>query len=61
VSSKFEHHAPRKLDFMMKIIDVVMFLMKEDVYYRARFLQMFADMPRFGLTEHELDNIKRWR
>lgn len=51
----------RKLEFMMKIKDIVMFLMKEDIYYRARFLDMFSGLPRFEITIDESDNIQRWR
>lgn len=51
----------RKLDFMMKIKDIVMFLMKEDIYYRARFFELFSNLPRFELNQDEIDNITRWR
>lgn len=61
LSQNFEHSMPRKLKFMTQILDIVMFLMKEDIYYRARFLDMFYHMPRFEITETESENIQRWR
>lgn len=61
LSQYFEHDVPRKITFMSQIVDIVMFLMKEDIYYRARFLDMFRDMPRFEITENETENIQRWR
>lgn len=51
----------RKLDFMVKIKDIIMFLMKEDIYYRARFFELFSNLPRFELNQDEINNIQRWR
>lgn len=61
ISTNFQHSMPRKLTFMMQIVDIIMHLMKEDVYYRARFLDLFNNMPRFEITENESNNIQRWR
>jgi hypothetical protein len=53
----------RKPFFLLKLLDIVLFLMKEDIYYRWRFIEL---MRRFGKTaEHleptgeELANLKR--
>lgn len=61
VDQKFQHMNGRKQDFMNKIIDMGMFLVKEDPYYRARFLEMLRDMPRFDITDDEAENIQRWK
>lgn len=61
LSGNFEHQAPRKITFMTQILDILMFLMKEDIYYRARFLDMLKNMPRdYELTQEELENINKW-
>lgn len=61
LSVNFEHDHPRKITFMSQIVDIVMFLMKEDIYYRARFLDMLKNMPRdYELTTEELENINKW-
>ncbi|MDP2217398.1 MAG: hypothetical protein Q8J68_08940 [Methanolobus sp.] len=60
-SQNFSHEAPRKITFMSQILDIVLFLMKEDIYYRARFLDMCKHMPRdYELTEEERRNIQQW-
>lgn len=52
----------RKLVFMYQLIDIVLFLMKEDIYYRARFFKMFNELPRaWALTQPEENNIKIFR
>lgn len=60
LSSNFAHDAPRKITFMSQIVDIVMFLMKEDIYYRARFLNLFNELPTFELNQQEFENIERW-
>ena len=61
LSANFEHDNPRKITFMSHIVDIIMFLMKEDIYYRARFLEMWKNMPRdYELTQEELENINKW-
>lgn len=61
LSGNFEHQAPRKITFMTQTLDILMFLMKEDIYYRARFLDMLKNMPRdYELTTEEIENINKW-
>jgi hypothetical protein len=61
LSGNFEHQAPRKITFMTQTLDILMFLMKEDIYYRARFLDMLKNMPRdYELTTEEIENIAKW-
>lgn len=51
---------PYKVDFMTKVIDIILFLMKVDIFYRARFLDMIKNLPRnHELTKEEEENIKR--
>lgn len=50
IAEKFGDDA-RKLKFMYQLADIILFLMKEDVYYRARFFSLFKDIPRHELTE----------
>jgi len=45
-------------------IDIMLFFMKEDIYYRARFLEIMnnADqLGKFELDEIEKENIRRWK
>lgn len=49
-----------KTEVMNKLLDIFMFLQKEDIYYRARFMDMFNTVPRCELTEGEKENIQRW-
>lgn len=52
---------PRKLIFMFQMADIVLFLMKEDIYYRTRFLKMFNEVPgSWQLTEEEEKNLIKW-
>jgi hypothetical protein len=51
-------HEDRKLDFMHKIADIGLFLLKEDIYYRARAFDMCNKLPYFVLSTHEVENIK---
>jgi hypothetical protein len=61
ISENFSHDSPYKITFMSHILDIVLFLMKEDIYYRARFLDMWKHMPReYELTEEERRNIQEW-
>jgi len=62
IAQNFEdpHGTSRKLDFMYQFIEILIFLMREDIYYRSRFLSLFNNVPQFQLTEAEEDNIKRW-
>lgn len=43
-------------DFLNKIADIILFLMKEDIRYRRFFIVLFANMPRNELNEDEKKN-----
>lgn len=52
-------------DFMPKVVDITLGLMKEDIRYRARFLDLLTQLGKmypdgFPLSENEKENIKRW-
>ena len=51
----------RPAKIIMLGIDIAFFLMKEDIYYRARFFDAWNQMPTiaFELTEREKENLKR--
>lgn len=52
---------PRKLIFMFQMADIILFLMKEDIYYRTRFFKMFNEIPgSWQLTEEEEKNLQKW-
>lgn len=57
IDSYFDHE-DRKLDFMHKAADIGLFMLKEDVYYRARIFKMLNKLPYFILSNQEEDNIK---
>ena len=48
----------RKLNFMHKIVDICLFIMKEDIYYSARAFDMANKLPFFILTPSETENIE---
>jgi len=58
IKTNFQH-AGYKIEFMNKLVDIIMFLRKEDIYY-VRIFDMLETMPRFGLTDEEQSNIDRW-
>jgi len=62
IAENFQHAYPYKSDFMQKVIDIILFLMKEDVYYRARFLDIISKLSSFDfeLDQLEKENIERW-
>ena len=60
ISKNFQHSAPIKSDFMHKVFDIILFLMKEDVYYRGRFLELFNLFPKFELSQVEKENIEEY-
>ena len=61
IDKNFQHAYPYKSDFMIKIIDIILFFAKEDIYYTARWLDMINGLPRgHELTKEEKENIKRW-
>jgi hypothetical protein len=52
-------------DFMPKVVDIILAIMKEDIRYRARFFDIINKIieyyPKgFTLTENEKDNIKKF-
>ena len=51
-------HEQRKIDFMHKIIDICLFIAKEDIYYSARMFDMANKLPFFILTPDEIENIQ---
>lgn len=59
ISANFIAHK-QNTEFMTKIADIIMFLMKEDVYYRSRFLDLLNNAPHSELTDIERENISRW-
>ena len=54
---EFFDQEQRKLDFMHKIADIGLFILKEDIYYSARAFDMANKLPFFVLTTHEQENI----
>lgn len=52
-------HVAYKTEFMNKIVDIIMFLVKEDIYYR-RLMDMLNRRPYFELTKDEQENIEKW-
>lgn len=49
--SKEDPEPFRKPAFMLKLLDICLFLMKEDIYYRYRFIEL---MKQFGRTAENL-------
>lgn len=56
--TKFYDHEERKLGFMHQAVDIALFILKEDIYYRARVFHMLNQMPEFQLTPAEIVNMK---
>lgn len=50
-------HQQRKLDFMHKGADIMLFYMKADSYYSSRIFALLNRLPFFVLTKTEIDNI----
>jgi hypothetical protein len=51
----------RTLNFMNEIFDIFLFLLKEDVYFRARIFFLLSSLPELKLTEAESENIIQFR
>lgn len=52
-----------KTDVMFKGMDILFFILKEDIYWRARIFRLINEVVGvevFKLTEEEKENIKRW-
>ena len=50
-------HEDRKVTFMSQLVDIGLFLWKEDIYYRTRAFDMSNKMPLFILTPQEQLNV----
>lgn len=50
-------HEQRKLDFMHKGADIMLFYMKEDSFYSSRIFALLNRLPIFMLKQIEIDNI----
>ena len=61
-SENFVDEGSRKITFMSQLLDIFLFLMKEDIYYRARFKKLLAGIPKESLvlTDYERENIETW-
>lgn len=64
ISEKFKHAYPYKHDFMLQILDIVLGLAKEDIYYRARLFDVINEFreeypKKIILTETEKENIDK--
>lgn len=55
------NHEGRKIDFMDKLVDIGLFILKEDIFYRPRIFNMSNQMPYFLLTLQEQSNIDTFR
>ena len=51
-------HQPRKIKFMQEGADILLFIMKEDIYWRGRIFAFLNLLPYFELTELEQENIE---
>jgi len=63
VDVNFQDAKPYKSEFMTKIIDIVLALAKEDIYYRARLFDAINKsraLGEFELTEVEKNNIENF-
>lgn len=61
IGKNFQDSYPYKSDFMGKIIDIILFIMREDIYYTSRWLDLINGLPRgHELTEQEKANIKKY-
>ena len=50
-----------KLTFMYQFFDILLFLMKEDIFYRPRFFEFLNNVPRgWDLTEAEIKNLEEF-
>jgi hypothetical protein len=50
-----------KLTFMYQFFDIMLFLMKEDIFYRPRFFEFLNNVPKgWELTDSEIQNLKDW-
>ena len=64
ITEKFKHSYPYKHDFMLQILDIVLGLAKEDIYYRTRLFDLVNKFRvvypnQIILTETEKQNIDK--
>ena len=60
-SDNFQHEYPRKSNLLTEAMDILLFTMKEDIYYRGRILDFLNRLPNeFEITEEERKNIEEW-
>jgi len=57
INTLFDHQ-DRKLDIMHKGADILLFMLKEDIYWRPRIFALCNNLPYFILTQQELENIE---
>ena len=61
INENFQNSYPYKSVMMQKVVDIILFLAKEDIYYTGRWLEMINGLPRgHELTEQEKANIKMY-
>lgn len=61
INENFQNSYPYKSQFMEKAIDILLFIMREDIYYTSRWLDLINGLPRgHELTEQEKANIKKY-
>lgn len=65
ININFQNSKPYKEEFMLKVLAIIVGLCKEDIYYRARFLEMLNELQKafpdgIQLTEAERRNIDKW-
>ncbi len=54
-------HTDYKLNLMNKGADILLFILKEDIYWRPRILDMLNRLPIFILTPEEIENIQTYK
>lgn len=59
---EYYDHEERKLDFMHQAVDIGLFILKEDIYYRGRIFHMLNLLPIFEIPSDEVVNMKHdWK
>lgn len=61
IGVNFQNSYPYKSVMMQKVVDIILFFSKEDIYYCSRWLDLINGMPRgHELTKQEKANIKKY-
>ena len=61
ININFQNAYPYKKDFMDKIVNIILFFAKEDIFYTSRWLKMINGLPQgHKLTKEEEENIRKW-